>query len=105
MLKLFYFASALPKVLIAALKYKKGSRNDMKENLNFKQSRLNYINNQKQKQQKKEHLRLFSVEVDIVVKIDDETYVLSIIKIYSYFSFLFSVVPKKVELLKILKVM
>ena len=77
----------------------------MKENLNFKQSRLNYINNQKQKQQKKEHLRLVSVEVDIVVKIDDETYVLSIIKIYSYFSFLFSVVPKKVELLKILKVM
>ena len=40
----------------------------------------------------------------MVAKIDDEVYVLSIIKIYSYFSFIFSVVPKKVELLKISKV-
>ena len=78
----------------------------MKENLHFKQLQLNYINNQKKKQ-KKEYIRLVrvSIGVDVVAKIDDEAYVLSIIKVNSYFSFAFSVVPKKVELLKISKVM
>ena len=43
----------------------------MKENLHFKQSPLNYINNQKQK---KEHIKLvISVGVDVVAKTDDET--------------------------------
>ena len=46
-----------------------------------------------------------SIGVDTVVKIDDDLYVLSIIKIYCYFSFFFSVVPKEVELLEITKVM
>ena len=46
-----------------------------------------------------------STKLDVVAKADDEVYVLSIIKTYSYFSFAFSVMPKKVELLKILKVM
>ena len=57
--------------------------------------------------QKKEYIRLVivSIEVDVVTKIDDEVYVLSVTKIYSYFSFAFSALPKKVELLKILKVM
>ena len=50
-------------------------------------------------------LVIVSTGVDVVAKIDDEVYVLSIIKIYCYFSFAFSVVPKKVELLKISKVM
>ena len=36
----------------------------MKENL-FLQTHLNYINNQKRKQTKKEHTRLVSVEVDV----------------------------------------
>ena len=36
----------------------------------------------------------------MVVKID-EAYVLSIIKFYSYFSFVFYLVPNKVELLEI----
>ena len=76
----------------------------MKENLHFKQLQLNYINNQKQKQHKK-HVRLASIGVDVVAKIDDEVYVLSIIRIYSYFSFVFFVMPKKVELLKISTVM
>ena len=53
LLELFYFASALPKVLIAALKDKKGSHDDMKENLNFKQSRLNYIHTQRQSNKKR----------------------------------------------------
>ena len=39
----------------------------------------------------------------MLAKIVDEFYIL--IKIYSYFSFAFSVVSKKVELLKISKVM
>ena len=40
----------------------------------------------------------------MVAKTDDEIYVLSTIKIYSHFSFVFSAVSKKVKLLKILKV-
>ena len=40
-------------MLIAALKDKKSIHDDMKEKLCFKQLRLNYINNQKKKQQKK----------------------------------------------------
>ena len=50
----------------------------MKENLNFKQWWLNYKNNQKPKQQKRTH--------NLVI--------------YGYFFFVFSVVAKKVELLK-----
>lgn len=42
--------------------------------------------------------------VDAVTKIDDEIYVLGVIKIYSHFLFVVPVVLKKVELLKILKV-
>ena len=41
----------------------------------------------------------------MVFKTDNEIYVLSTIKVYSYFSFAFSILPKKVELLKISKVM
>ena len=33
----------------------------------------------------------------MVAKIDDEVYVLNVIRIYSYFSFVSSVAPKKVE--------
>ena len=80
----------------------------MEENLHFKQSRLSYINNQKQKlRQKKEQIRLVKVciGVSMVSKTANEFYVSSTINIYSYFSFTFSVVPKKVELLKISKVM
>ena len=77
----------------------------MKDNLHFKQLQLNYINNQKQKQ--KEYIRLVigSIGVDVVVKIVDDIYVLIIIKIYSYFGFVFSIVPKKVDLLKISKIL
>ena len=49
-------------------------------------------------------LAIVSIWVD-VSKLDDEVYVLSIIKIYNYFLFAFSVVPKKVELLKISKML
>ena len=58
------------------------------------------------KQTKHTHIRLaiISIWVD-VSKLDDEVYVLSIIKIYNYFLLAFSVVPKKVELLKISKML
>ena len=61
----------------------------MKENLHFKYSQLIYINNQKQNQKKKKHIRLVtvSVGVDLVAKTDYEVYVLSIIKIYSFHLF------------------
>ena len=43
----------------------------MKENLYYKQSRLNNINNQKQKQRKNKRL-IISVGVDVVPKTDDK---------------------------------
>ena len=46
----------------------------MKKNLRFKQLRLNQINNQERnKKQKKEHLRLVigSIKVHVVTKTDD----------------------------------
>ena len=76
----------------------------MTENLRFKQLQLSYIKNQKNK---KEHLRLVisSVRIGVVAKNYDELYVLSTMKMYSYLLFVFSTGPKKVELLKISKVM
>ena len=58
----------------------------------------------KTKATKKERIRLvISIGVDVVAKTDDEI----CLKYYQtlWFSFVFSVVPKKVELLKISKVM
>ena len=46
-----------------------------------------------------------SIRVSVVAKTDDEVYVSSTIKMYSYFSFVLSTMPKKVQLLKMLKVM
>ena len=59
------------------------------------------------KKQTKQNITLAinSVRVGMVAKTNDEIYVLSTIKTYSYFSFIFSNMSKKVELLKILKVM
>ena len=98
------FARNLTKVLFTALKDQKSSHDNIKENLCFKQLRLNYINNQKKP---KEHLRLriSSIRVGAVAKTDDEIYVLSTIKIYSYFSFVFYTVSKKVELLKLMQLL
>ena len=92
-------------MLFTALKYKKALTAILKENLRFKQLQLNYINSQK-KQIEIERLRLVisSIRVGVVAK-TDEVYVSSTIKIYSYFSIVFSTVPKKVQLLKIPKVM
>ena len=74
----------------------------MKENLRFKQSRLNYINKQKNNNMK---LIKDSFEVGVFAKTDDEIFVLSIMKIFNYFSLVYSILPKKIELLKISKVM
>ena len=73
-------------LLIPALKDKKSYNDDMKENLHLK-LQLSYINNQQK--QKKVHIKLaiVSTGVDVVAKIDDGLYVLSIIEIYCYFSF------------------
>ena len=91
-------------MLFTALKYKKALTVILKETLRFKQLRLNYINSQK-KQTEKERLRLVisSIRVGVIVKTDYEVYVSSTIKMYSYFSFVFSTVPKKVQLLKVSK--
>ena len=89
-------ARSLTKVLFAAFKDKKSSHDDMEKNICFKQLLMNYIQPKKNKKNKKR---------PVVVKTEDEICVLSNIKIYSYFSFVFSTVSKKVELLKISKVM
>ena len=100
-------------MLFTVLKYKKALMAILKKNLRFKQLRLNYINSQKTttttttKQTEKERLRLVisSIRVGVVAKTDDEIYVLNTMKMYSYFSFGFSAVPKKIQFLKISKVM
>ena len=77
----------------------------MKENLQFQTIAFELYKQPKVKTTKKEHIRLVIVfiGVNVVAKIVDEFYIL--IKMYSYFSFVFSVVSKKVELLKISKMM
>ena len=83
------FARNLLKLLIAALQDKKKLQRRDEWKLRFKQLQLNYINNYQK--QKREDIKLVTVSsgVDVVVKIDDEVYVLSIIKLYCYFSFVF----------------
>ena len=73
----------------------------IKENLHFKQLQQNYIKYQKDKQKKHLRLVISSIRVRVVAKTDDEIDALSTIKIYSYFSFVFSTAQKKVGLLKI----
>ena len=60
----------------------------LKENLRFKQLRLNYTNSQKKQTEKK--TLISSIRVGVVAKTDDEVYVSSTITMYSYFSFVFS---------------
>ena len=75
-------------VLTAALKDNKSSHVDMNENLRFKPSRLNYKNNKKRNKtnKKNEHMRLVIgiIGVGVVAKTDDEIYVPSTMKRYSY---------------------
>ena len=71
------------KVLFTELKHKKALTTILKGNMRFKQLRLNYINSQIAK----ERIRLVisSIRVGVVAKTDDEVYVSSTIKMYSYF--------------------
>ena len=62
-------------MLITALQDKKSFHDDIKENLRFKHSRLNRINNQKQNQKENIRLIVVSIGVDVVAKTDDEIYV------------------------------
>ena len=59
----------------------------MKKNLHFKQLQLNYIKQTPKTKKKHMKLVIVSIGVDAVAKINDEVYVLSIIKIYCYFLF------------------
>ena len=67
-------------MFIAALKDKKSSHSDTEENLHFEQSRLNHINNQKQKEKEHVWLVIVFIGVYVLAKIVDEFYIL--IKIY-----------------------
>ena len=78
----------------------------LKENLRFKQLRLNYINSRKKQREKvRQRLVRSSLGVGLLAETDDEIYVSSTIKIYSYFLLALSTVPKRVQLLKPSKVM
>ena len=94
-------------MLIAALKDKKKFPPRYEGKPAFQTITIELYKQPKTKTTKKEHIRLVTVSigVDVVAKTDDDIYVLSIIKIYSYFSFVFFAVSIKVELMKILKVM
>ena len=46
-----------------------------------------------------------SFEVGVFAKTDDEIFVLRIMKIFNYFLLVYSILSKKIELLKISKVM
>ena len=102
LLKVVKFNRNLQKMLIAALKDKKKLPRGYGRKSAFQTIAIELY---KQTKTKKEHTRLVIdfIGVDVLAKIVDEFYIL--IKIYSYFSFVFSVVSKKVELLKISKVM
>ena len=90
------------KVLFTALKYKKSSHGDIKGKSAFQTIAIELY-----KQPKETNWNYFSrlvississIRVGVVAKTDDE--VSSTIKMYRYFSFVFSTVPKKVQLLK-----
>ena len=85
----------------------KSSHIDIKRKSAFQTIAIEWYKVPKKKRAEKQHLLLVisSIRVSVVVKTDDEVYVLSIMKMYSYFSLVFSAVPKKVQLLELLKVM
>ena len=87
--------------MFTALKDKKSSHDDNERKSGFQTIAIKLYKKPK-KQTKKERLKLAisSIRPAVVAKTDNEIYGISTIKIYSHTSFL----PKKVELLKISKV-
>ena len=84
---------SMPKMLIAAFKDKKLPRRyEAKSIFQLIVNKLYKQPKTKTKQKKQIRLVIVSIGVYVVVKIGDEIYVLSIIKIYSYFSFAFCIV-------------
>ena len=76
----------------------------MKESLCFKQLQLDYMNNEKtNKKGKTKFSKISFTGAGVVAKSDDEVYALNTMRTYIYFSFLYSTVPNKVQLLKIPK--
>lgn len=91
--------------MIAALEDKKRLPRQYEEKSEFQSIAIELYKQRRSKATKKEHIGLVIVStgVYVVSKTDDEMYVLSIIKIYSYYSFVFSIVPLKIELKRIWK--
>ena len=82
-------------MLLTALKYGKSAFQTTVIELYTqpKETKTNYFS----------RLVISSIRVGLVAKTDAEVYVSSTIKMYSYFSFVFSTVAKKIQLLKMLK--
>ena len=100
-----HFARNLTKVIFVELRDNNSSHDNMKKKLRLQKFMIDL--DKQGKKQTKQNIRLAvnSVRIGVIAKTIDEIYVLSTIKKYSYFSFIFSNLSKKVELLKILKVM
>ena len=93
-------------MLFTASKYKKSLTVHIKEKSAFQTIAVELYKQPKETNKTCfSRLVISSILVGVVAKTGDKVYVSSIIKIFSYFSFVFSTVPKKVQLLKILKVM
>ena len=86
-------------MLIAALKDKKKAPTTIRGKFAFQTIAIESYTQPKTKSK----LVIVFIGVDVIAKIVDGFYIL--IKIYGYFSLVFSVLSKKVELLKISKVM
>ena len=93
--------------MIVALKNKKRLPRQHEEKSEFQSIAIELYKQPRTKTTKKEHRRLVTVftGVNVGAKSDDEMYILSIMKIYSYFSFVLSFVPLKIELRETSKVM
>ena len=83
----------------------KSSHDDIKEKSAFQTIAIELYKQPKETNRNYfSRLVISSIRVGVVAKTDDEVYVSSIIIMCGYFSFVFSAVPKKVQLLKTSKV-
>ena len=93
--------------MIPALKDKKKLPGQYEEKSEFQSIAIELYKQPRTKTTKKEHrgLVIVSTGLNVGPKTVDEMYVLNIMKIYSYFSFVLSVAPLNIELRKTSKVM
>ena len=91
--------------VICSIKIQKSTYSDINEKSAFRTIAIQLYKQPKETNRNSfSTLVISSVRADVVAKTDDEVYASCTIKMDSYFSFVFSTVPKKVQLWKISKV-